>query len=67
MATLTITTTAPQAARVAEAFGKMLNLGRDATNNEVKEAVIAYVRGVVLSYENRKAIALLTDAAFDPT
>ena len=67
MATLTITTSAEQAARVAEAFGVILNLGRDATGPEIKQAVVNYIKSVVISYENRKAIALLADSPFDPT
>lgn len=67
MATMTITTTTEQAARVATAFGALLHLGRDATAAEVKQAVIAYMRAVVLQYENRQAIAVLTDSPFEPT
>ncbi len=51
MATLTITTTAPQDARIVTAFGNLLNLGRDANASEVKAQVIAYISGVVRSYE----------------
>jgi len=67
MAVLTITTTTPQALRVAEAFGAKLNLGRDATNAEVKADVIQYIRSVVQGHENRIAIAALTDSIFEPT
>jgi hypothetical protein len=67
MPTLTITTTAPQASRVASAFGKRLNLGRDATNAEVKDEIIKFVRSVVIGEENREAITQLADTPFDPT
>jgi hypothetical protein len=67
MAVLTITTTAGEAQRVATAFGARLGLGRDATNAEVKTAVIAYIRSIVRTYENEVAIAALVPAAFDPT
>lgn len=55
MATLTINTTAQQDARIVEAFGAHLNLGRNANAAEVKAAVIEFVRGVVYSYETAKA------------
>lgn len=67
MPTLSITTTTEQAVRVAEAYGARLNLGRDATGPEIKQAVIDHIKSVVLSHENRKKIAALTDEAFDPT
>ena len=63
MATLTITTTAAQAQRVATAFGAELNLEtidnpplpRDATNSEVKALVVRYIKDVVLGQERRAA------------
>lgn len=67
MPTLTIQTNAEQAARVAEAYGVLLGLGRDATGPEIKRAVIDYMKSVVISYENRKAIQQLTDSPFEPT
>lgn len=67
MAVLTITTTAPQAQRVATAFGARLNLGRDATNAEVKTEVVNIIRGIVQGYENQVAARALVDAVFDPT
>lgn len=67
MATLTITTTAPQDARVAPAFGAHLNLGRNATAPEVKAAVIAWVSRIVLQYEIEKIAQDNPPADFTPT
>jgi hypothetical protein len=55
VATLTITTTGAQDARIVYAFGKALNLGRDATGPEVKAAVIAYITNTVRGIEARDA------------
>lgn len=51
MATLTITTTAPQDVRIVAAFGKRLGLGRDATGAEVKAAVVAWLVAAVRDQE----------------
>ena len=57
MATLTITTTAPQDSRIVAAFGTYLGLKdaqgvpRVATAAEVKANVIAYITGVVHGQE----------------
>lgn len=67
MPTLTITTTAAQAGRVASAFGKALGLGRDATSDEVKSEVIRLIRSVVIERERQDAIAQIADTPFDPT
>lgn len=55
MATLTITTTSEQDARIVVAFGHRLGLGRNATAPEVKAAIIGYLKSVVLDYEQRAA------------
>ena len=52
MPTMTITTTAPQAARLAEALGRLLGL-KDA-NGAPRDATAAAVAGI-------------TDTAFDPS
>lgn len=57
MATLTITTTAAQDARIVAAFGKQLGLGRDATLAEVKAAIIQYVTNAVQAQEQITAAA----------
>lgn len=67
MATVTITTTGPQDARLAPAFGDKLNLGRDATVAEVKAWLIAELQAVVRDYEFRQAQAAITTSAFTPT
>ena len=79
MATLTITTTAPQTSRAVSAFGKHLKtmdvtdpanpVPRDATPAEVKAAVIQWVRDVVQHYEREdaRAAADATIAGFDPS
>lgn len=51
MATLTITTTAAQDARIVAAFGKRLGLGRNATGAEVKAAIITYIKNMVQMQE----------------
>ena len=53
MATLNITTDPAQDARVVKAFGDILGLGRNATLPEIKQAIIAWVRGQVQDYERR--------------
>lgn len=69
MATLTITTTAGDAARVAAAFGARLSLGRDATAAEIKQQTVQFLRGVVQEYEKniaaQAAVAAVT--LIDPT
>lgn len=69
MATLTITTTSQQDARIVAAFGAELGLGRNATAAEVKAAIINYVKTVV--YEREKAAARVSAEAavttIDPT
>ena len=54
MATLTITTTPAQDAKIVEAFGAHLELGRNATAAEVKQAVIKFVVDVVHNHETAK-------------
>lgn len=57
MGSLTINTTAPQDARIVAAFGKRLNLGRDATGLEVKQAVIQMLIRAVQEQEQDDAVA----------
>lgn len=71
MATLTITTTASQDARIVVAFGAELGLRdaqgviRNATAAEVKAAVIAYITQVVLERE-KTAARVSAEAAVTP-
>lgn len=57
---LTVTTTAPEDARLAPAFGAYLQLGRNATGPEIKAAVVTFVKGVVFNYEAEQAKASAT-------
>lgn len=67
MPTLTITTTVPQAQRVAAAFGKRLGLGRDANPAEIKAQVIEYLRTAVWEQEHREAVDAVQTPRIDPT
>lgn len=74
MASLTITTDAPQDARLGPAFGDLLQVRnssgqvRNATTAEVKAYLIDILRGVVQNYEDRLAkAAVASPAAFTPT
>lgn len=55
MATITITTTAAQDARIVKAFGTYLGLGRNATAAEVKAEIIAFLRLTVQAQEEAAA------------
>jgi hypothetical protein len=59
-AVTTITTTAPEDARIVAAFGSYLALGRNATQAEVKGAIVTFVKGVVFNYEAEVAKASAT-------
>ena len=74
MASVTITTDAPQDARLAPAFGDLLQLRnasgqqRNATTAEVKAWLVARMREVVQNYEDKVAKAAVANpASFDPT
>lgn len=67
MATLTINTTAQQDARISEAFGEYLGLGRNATLQEVRAAIIDYLKSTTVSYELKKARQAVTPNTFDIT
>lgn len=67
MATLTITTTGAQDARLQTAVGKVQGLGRDATLPECKAFVITLVRQLVQQQEFISSQALIVTVAFDPT
>jgi hypothetical protein len=55
MASITITTNSAQDARIAEAIGSILLLGRNANAGEVKDYLTTYLRDSVLRYERDKA------------
>lgn len=72
MATITIVTNASQSQRAAKAFGEKLNLGRDATGDEIRAWIIEELRTIIQHYERRilqKANddALPAATQFDPT
>ena len=68
MASVTITTTAPQDARLTVAFGDFLHPGSNATTAEVKAYLIEHMRQIVRNYEDNVAKAAVdAPAAFDPS
>jgi len=68
MASITITTTGPQDARLTVAFGEYLHPGVNASTADVKAWLISELRRVVQEYENRIALAAVAPpASFDPT
>ena len=77
MPSMTITTTAPQAARLATAMGATMRLvddvtkqPRDATAAEIKAYVVQFLRDTVQHYERNLAVqaaAAASVTAFDPT
>lgn len=56
MATVTITTTSAEDARIVKAFGRYLGLGRNATAAEVKTALATFLKSVVRDGERQDAI-----------
>lgn len=64
--TTTITTTAQDDQRLATAFGTRLGLGRNANAAEIKNALINWLRAVVIE-EERVAAERQQSAPFDPT
>lgn len=67
MAATTINTTGAEDTRIAVAFGKYLNLGRNATQVEVKAAIIQWVTGVVQDQEYQAARAAIAITLIAPT
>lgn len=69
MATITITTTTQQDARIAEAIGHILGLDRNATAGEVKTWLVEHLRSAVHRYEVNAAVATATAgiSPIDPT
>jgi hypothetical protein len=56
MLLMTITTSEPDAARMAIAYGEKLQLGRDATDREIKDAIVSSIVEIVREYEKNLAI-----------
>jgi len=73
MPSMTITTTAEQAQRLATAFGKAHGLTnaagqpRAATASEIKDFTTAWMRKIVLDQERLAAALAAVDANFEPT
>ena len=70
MGTLTVNTTGAQDARIVAAFGDKLGLEGNASAGEVKTDIIAYIKGIVHSYETRQAAIAAADGVTpmpDPT
>lgn len=68
MASITITTTGPQDARLTVAWGEFLHPGTNATTAEVKAYLIEQLRVVVRNYEDRvNKAGVAAPASFDPT
>lgn len=65
MPTITLTVTAPQAQRIATAFGRAYHLAnpdgtpRDATAQEMHGYLVGYIKGVVLDTETAAAKAAI--------
>ena len=77
MATLSITVTNPQAARIVAAFGKQLNtmdetepenpVPRNATEEEVRQQIIQFIKGIVFAQERQAAINAIALDELNPT
>lgn len=67
MGTLTITTTAPQDARIIAAFGKRLGLPGNASAAQVKAETIQFIRNVVETAERDEAQRAISIPALNPT
>ena len=67
MATMTITTTPAEDARLVIAYGAKLNLGRNATGAEIKADIIASVRAVVSDQERIAAMLTANPTPISPT
>lgn len=68
MASITITTTGAQDARLTVAFGALLHPGTNASAADVKAYLIEHMRQVVQNFEQQQAIAALpAPGAFDPS
>ena len=67
MATMTITTTAGEDARLVVAFGAKLGLAGNANAAQIKADVIAYVRAVVSDQERIAASLTANQTPVSPT
>lgn len=68
MASITITTTGAQDARLGPAFGRLLGLQGNANAAQVKAWVIDQLRSVVHQHETRQAVEAITPPSdFSPS
>jgi len=67
MGTLTITTTAPQDARLVAAYGSILGLGRSATAAEIKADIIATYKQRLKNFRDGRAAMVAVSAINPPT
>lgn len=67
MPSLTITTTVDNAQRLAAAVGYWLNLGRSATEAEVKQAMINEMKRLTRKYETLQAVEAIVVTDITPT
>ena len=56
MATLTITVNDTHVPRIQTAFGSLLGLDQDATAEEVRQHLVAYMKDVVERHERRAVV-----------
>jgi len=67
MATLTITTTSAQDARLVAAFGTYLGLEGNATAAQIKQNVINYIKQVVRDQEYKTEVDAISVPPIEPT
>ena len=67
MASITISTTPAQDARIKAAVGTYLGLQRDANVGEIKQQMIGHIRQIVHDQERRAAIEAISFDPMDPT
>lgn len=68
MPTFSITYTAAEGTRIANAYGDKLGLGQAATQTQVKAALVAEVKSVVRGFEAAQAYKAVTiPADVEPT
>lgn len=61
---ITITVTAQQATRISSAVGNRFALGRNATEVEVKQFILNYLKQMVVEQERQVALANVNIEAF---
>ena len=67
MGSFTITTTAPQDVRLIDAYGKYLNLGRNATGAEIKANIIQSIKQIVRDQEHIVEVDAIALDPFEPS